>query len=152
MNTFTVETIEAQHAAVVRGEAPMTELKGVFDRGFGESMRVISEQGATITDAPFGYYPRMPGETVEVLVGFPVAEPITPDGDVTSFELPGGRAVVGLHVGDYESLASTYADLQTWAANEGLVLGVRMWETYLTDPSAEPDPSKWQTRITWMLA
>lgn len=67
-------------------------------------------------------------------------------------ELPGGRAVVGIHVGPFDSLASTYQELLAWVAAEGLELAVGMWEVYLTDPSAEPDPSRWRTRIVWPLA
>jgi hypothetical protein len=27
-----------------------------------------------------------------------------------------------------------------------------MWESYLSDPSAEPDPATWRTQLTWPLA
>jgi len=152
MPTFTVETIDSQPAAVVRAEVPMDELRSVFDRGFGAVMRVAQAQGVAITGPPFGFYPRMPTDTVEVVVGFPVSAPVAPDGDVTPFELPGGRVVTGLHVGPYESLESTYRELTEWAAAEGHQLAGQMWESYLTDPRAQPDPATWQTRITWPLA
>jgi effector-binding domain-containing protein len=152
MTTFTVETIDPQAAAVVRGEVPIEELRTVFDRGFGEVMRVAEAQGVAISGPPFGFYPRMPTDTVEVAVGFPVAATVTPDGDVTPFELPGGQVVTGMHVGSYESLEASYRELTEWAAAEGHSLAGHMWECYLTDPRAEPDPATWQTRITWPLA
>ena len=152
MSTFTVKTIDRQPAAVVRAEVPMEEIRSVFDRGFGEVMRVAAAQGVAITGPPFGFYPRMPSDTVEVAVGFPVSAPVTPDDDVTPFELPGGRAVTGIHVGSYESLETSYRELTEWAAAEGHSLAGHMWESYLTDPGAEPDPATWQTRITWPLA
>jgi effector-binding domain-containing protein len=152
MTAFTVETIDRQSAAVVRAEVPMEELRTVFDRGFGEVMRVAEAQGVAITGPPFGFYPRMPTDTVEVAVGFPVSTAVTSDGDVTPFELPGGRAVVGMHVGSYESLEASYRELTEWAAAEGHSLAEHMWESYLTDPRAQPDPASWQTRITWPLA
>lgn len=152
MTTFTVETIRSQHAVVLRAEGPMEDLPAVFERGFHETARVASEQGLAVIGAPFGYYPRMPSETVEVLVGFPVAAPATPDGDVTAFRLPGGRVVTGVHLGTYDDLARTYDELAAWAAGEGVDLAEHMWESYLSDPETEPDPSTWQTRITWPLA
>ena len=152
MVAFTVETVQAQHAAVVRAEVPMSELTSVFDRGFHETARAAGEQGVAITGPPFGFYPRMPSDTVEVLVGFPVAAPVTADGDVEPFELPAGRAVTGMHVGSYDDLEQTYAELTEWAAAEGLTLADHMWESYLSDPDAEPDPAGWQTRLTWPLA
>jgi effector-binding domain-containing protein len=152
MTTFTVETIDPQPAAVVRAEVPMAELRSVFDRGFGEVMRVAEAQGVAIAGPPFGFYPRMPTDTVEVAVGFPVATEVTPDGDVVPFELPGGRVVTGMHVGPYESLEATYGALTGWAAAKGHSLAGQMWESYLTDPRAQPDPTTWQTKISWPLA
>lgn len=152
MTTFEIESIDPLPAAVVRAEVPMDELTGVFDRAIPEVMHVVAEQGLALTGPPFGYYPRSPGATVEVAVGFPVSGPVVARGEVEPMELPGGRAVVGIHVGPFDSLASTYQDLLEWVAAEGLELAVGMWEVYLTDPSAEPDPSRWRTRIVWPLA
>jgi effector-binding domain-containing protein len=152
MTEFRVTTVEPQQAAVVRAQVPLEEIRAVFDRGFGEVVRVTREQGIAITGPPFGFYPRAPAETVEVAVGFPVSGPVTPDGDVTPFELPGGRIVTGIHVGPYERLEMSYNKLAEWAAAEGHSLAAQMWESYLTDPRAEPNPEAWQTRMSWPLA
>lgn len=152
MTTFTVETIASQPAAAIRAEVPMAELRAVFDRGFGEVMRAAAAQGVAIAGPPFGFYPRMPTDTIEVVVGFPVAAPIAPDGDVEPFELPGGQVVTGVHVGPYEALETTYGELTAWAKAEGHALAEHMWESYLSDPRTEPDPATWQTKIAWPLA
>jgi effector-binding domain-containing protein len=152
MTTFSVETIDPQSAAAIRSEVPMAELRDVFDRGFHAVMRAVQAQGAAITGPPFGFYPRLPGETVAVVVGFPVAGPVTAEGGVEPFELPGGRVVTGTHVGPYEGLGQTYEQLLAWTRAEGLTLAEGMWESYLSDPGAEPDPSTWRTRIVWPLA
>lgn len=152
MTTFTVETIEPHPAAGIRAEAPMAELREVFDRGFPAVMQAVMTQGGAIAGPPFGYYPRMPGETVEVVVGFPVGASFTAEGEVEPFELPGGRVVTGTHVGPYETLERTYGELMAWTEAEGLTLAEGMWESYLSDPSAEPDPATWRTLIVWPLA
>lgn len=152
MTRFSVETIEPQGAAAVHAEVPMADLRDAFDRGFPAVMGAAQAQGVGVAGAPFGFYPRMPGETVEVFVGFPVAGAIERDGDVVPFELPGGRAVVGVHVGPYEDLERTYGELKQWTEAEGLELAEGMWECYLSDPSAEPDPATWRTEIVWPLA
>ena len=151
MTTFTIETVDPQPAAVVRAEVPMAELRDVFDRGFPAVLQAVQSQGVAIVGPPFGYYPRMPGETVAVLVGFPVAGPITAQDDVEPFELPGGPAVTGTHVGPYETMTQTYEQLMAWTTDEGLTLAAGMWESYLSDPGAEPDPATWRTLIVWPL-
>jgi effector-binding domain-containing protein len=93
----------------------------------------------------------MPAETVEVVVGFPVAGPIAAQGEVVPFELPGGRVVTGTHVGPYDTLTNTYEELTAWTQAEGLTLAEGMWESYLSDPSAEPDPATWRTQVVWPL-
>ena len=40
----------------------------------------------------------------------------------------------------------------SWTTDEGLVLAEGMWESYLSDPDAEPDPATWRTLIVWPLA
>lgn len=152
MTDFEVVTLEPQSAAVVRAEVPMSEIRSVFDRGFPLVIEAVREQGVQPTAPPFGYYPRMPGETVEVAVGFPVSGAFEDRGEVVAMDLPGGRAVRGVHVGPYDALEQTYGELIAWAQEQGLELAVGMWETYLSDPSAEPDPSTWRTEITWPLA
>lgn len=148
MPDFALKEIESQHAAVIRDEVPMSELRDVFDRGFHAVMRVVQASDAQIVGPPFGYYPRMPSETVEVLVGFPVDRAITAQDGVEPFTLPGGKVVTGMHVGPYETMNETYDQLMAWVKREGVELGPAMWETYLTDPSEAP-PSEWRTGLFW---
>jgi effector-binding domain-containing protein len=64
-------------------------------------------------------------------------------------ELPGRRAVTTVHVGPYDSMHKTYAEVHAWMATQGLTPADHMWEVYLSDPSAEPDSSTWRTQIVW---
>ena len=141
MTAFTVKIIDRQLAAVVRAEVPMAGLRSVFDRGFGEVMRVARGARRRHRRAAVRVLPpdagrhrggggRLPG----------VRPPSLPEGEVAAFELPGGRVVTGIHVGSYESLEATYRQLTEWAAAEGHSLAAHMWESYLTDPRAEPEP------------
>ena len=119
MTEFRISTLDAQQAAAVRKNVPMAELTTAFDTGFSQVMQAVTEQGATVTGPPFGYYHSMPGETVDVSIGFPVSTAVS-TGDVQPFELPGGQAVVGTHVGPYDQLEGTYGELMTWVKLEDL--------------------------------
>ncbi len=152
MATFDVEELSAQPTAVVRGSVPIAELPGFFHHAFEAVMASLGAHGLAPVGPPFGCYLSMPGETVELVAGFPVATPVEVDGEVEPFELPGGRAVTALHVGSYDALAATYETVLADVAEAGLALGSLMWESYLSDPAAEPDPATWRTRIVWPLA
>ncbi len=63
--------------------------------------------------------------------------------------LPVGRWVTSLHVGRYDGLISANAWLQEWAHERGIrwqMPTARTRERHLTDPSREPDPSRWGVR------
>lgn len=152
MTTFMLEELAPHSAAAIRAEVPLAELTTVFDRGFREVMAAVARQGRSVTGPPFGYYPRTPGPTVEVVVGFPVSGPVQPDGEVEPFELPGGQVISGTHVGPYDRLEETYRELAAWASAQGLELADHMWESYLSDPSTQPDPATWTTSIIWPVA
>ena len=116
----------------------------------GQNMEAVARQGLSVVGPPFGYYPKMPGDLAAVAAGFPVSAEVTPEGEVTSLVLPGGRALTVEHVGPYDTLEQTYGELATWVEKNGLATDDVMWESYLTDPDTEP-PENWRTLITWPL-
>jgi effector-binding domain-containing protein len=143
--------LDPREAIAVRGEVPLADLPGFFERAFEEAAEAASASGVEIVGPPFGFYPEMPTETVTVEAGFPVSAPAGAHGDAHRLELPGGRAVQTTHVGPYDTLRDTYDRLASWMADQGLQPAVGMWESYLSDPRVEPDPATWRTRIIWPI-
>ena len=132
MSRFDVVEIPPQLVAVVRRKVPMNDLTGFF----GEA---------------FGWYHGMPTDTVDVAAGFAVSGLVPgPAGEVTVVERAGGRAAVGMHIGPYDTMVTTYEALQAWMAEQAFVPCDDMWEEYWSEPKG--DPSTWQTRIVWPLA
>ena len=76
--------------------------------------------------------------------------------------LPAGRYAVILHTGDYSTVVTAHSALIDWAAQNGVRWqqhddgneerwGARV-EFYITDPGEEPDASKWETEVAFLLA
>jgi len=65
--------------------------------------------------------------------------------------LPAGRAAEAMHVGPYDTLSQTYDEVMRWVQEHGMHPGTDMWEYYLSDPSTEPDPASWRTRVLWSM-
>jgi effector-binding domain-containing protein len=137
--------------AGVRRTVPMGELTDFFSHAFTETMRVLTAQGLHPAGPPFGKYYGMPGAAVDVEAGFPVEGPVTASGEVRPGTLPGGRVVEAVHVGPYDTMMQTYDVIEQFFAGEGWTPGDVMWESYLSDPDAEPDPATWRTLISWPL-
>jgi effector-binding domain-containing protein len=99
---------------------------------------------------------------LEVEAGVPVAAAVDGDDHVVCGVLPAGRYATLTHVGNPSKLPGVTKALLDWAADQGLrwdmspADGGERWggrlEIYLTDPSQEPDMSKWQTQLAFRLA
>lgn len=143
--------LDPQNAIAVRGDVAVVDLPGFFERAFVSAAAAVEDSGVDIVGPAFGFYPEMPIQTVIVEAGFPVSTPVETVGDAHHFVLPGGRAVQAMHTGPYETMEKTYADLQSWMAEQGLHPAAGMWESYLSDPRTEPDPATWRTKIVWPI-
>lgn len=145
-----VEQVENQSVAFIRRVIATDEMTELFDSSFGAVAEAVAEAGGQITGPPFGWYQGMPSDTVDVAAGFPVDGVVAgaiPGSEVVVEERVGGQAVVAMHVGSYDGLSDTYAEVMAWMEDNDLVSRDDMWEEYLTDPGEEPDPSNWQTRL-----
>ncbi len=143
--------LEDQETLAVRGDVPVAGLPEFFGNAFTAVWAAAQEAGVDIAGPPFGFYPSMPTDTVVVEAGAPVSAPVETSGEVHRLVLPGGRAVVAVHVGTFDTLKKSYTELQAWMDENGLVPSAGMWECYLSDPAVEPDPSTWRTQIVWPI-
>lgn len=150
MPDFEIVTRPEQPTAVVHEKVLMKELPQFFARAYGQVSGAMQAQGLTPSGPPFALYFGMPTDTVEVEAGFPVSGALkTESAAVHAGRLPGGKCVHGLHLGPYETMGKTYDALWQWAGEQHLTPHTQMWESYLSDPKAEPDPTKWRTEIFW---
>ena len=140
-----------QVTAVVTGVVPMAELRNFFDRAFQELSRYVAEGGIDPAGPALALYRGVPGETVDVEVGFPVRGQVAPSGPVVAGRIPASRVVTCVHRGDYDGLGASWTRLAEWAQEHELVLTDRMWEVYVTEPRPGADPADMVTRLFWAL-
>lgn len=131
-------------------QSPISPL--FFGDAFATAARAAEACGVDIVGPPFGFYPETPTETVRIEAGFPVSAPATTVGDAHPLVLPGGRVVQAVHVGPFETMETTYSELEAWMTEQHLEPSTGMWECYLSDPGSEPDQARWQTLIVWPIS
>lgn len=143
--------LQEQPTAVLRETVPMVALRSFFGRAYGAVTGAAQQQHIQLAGPPFAMYHGMPTDVVDVEAGFPVAAPLPQSGDggVTAGSLPGGQALQAMHIGPYETLPETYEAVMAKMRADGLTPGDAMWEYYLSDPAAEPDPAAWKTLVVW---
>lgn len=146
MTAFEIVDVPTETVATVRRVVPVAEIKEFFDSAYGTVAEAVGAAGGRVSGPPFGWYHGMPTDTIDVAAGFPVSGDVhTPDGGIHLVERPGGRAVVGMHVGPYDTLGETYGELMRQVEAQSLTLRGDFWEEYLSPPQG--DPATWQTRI-----
>lgn len=148
---FTVEELTPQPAISIRAAVPNDLIGKTMGELFAELMAFAARKGVQLSGPPFAMYHSWDDHKTDMEVGFPLPLEIGGEGRVRGTVIPGGRALVGHHVGPYERLVESYGKMQAWAGMRGLRLAPRMWEVYLTDPQQEKDPGKYVTKLFWPL-
>lgn len=140
---------EPLSTVVVRARRlPMADLQSFYDRAHHQLRQTMAAHEISPTGPSLAYYLSAPTSTVDLEVGFPVAQIPADfaDGEVQAGQLPGGPVAQATHVGGYEGLGESWGALSNWVAEQGRMSGA-MWEVYVTEPSPETDPAMLRTDL-----
>jgi effector-binding domain-containing protein len=152
----------AQPYAGISAWVPMAAVGSVADR-IPEIFGWLGARGVAPAGPPFFRYHVIDMERqLLVEAGVPVTSPVEDDGEVHGGSLPAGKFAVVTHTGAPPTLVAATAALLAWAEERGLDWDVAQtdegekWgcrlESYLTDPTEQPDTGKWQTELAFRLA
>jgi len=158
-----IVTRPEQPYVAIRTQVTMEDLGMVVPPLNQEVFAWLSARGAASAGAPFWKYNVIDmAAKLEIEAGAPVAAAVAGDDRVVSGVLPAGRYAELTHVGHPSELMAATKALLDWAAEQGQTWDVTpgadgdLWacrlENYLTDPSQEPDMSKWVTQLAFKLA
>jgi effector-binding domain-containing protein len=89
--------------------------------------------------------------TVDVEMGWPVADRTRGAGRVEDALLPAATMLVYEHRGHYRELGRAHHALWELVEREGLTVDGPPREVYVTDPEELPDPAQWVTEIQFPL-
>lgn len=148
MARIRVEEVPPQIVAVQRRQVAVAGLPAFIGGAAAAVEDAVGRAGGVVAGPLFGWYHAAPADVADVSVGFVVAGlPVGDLGDVEVVLRPGSLAAVALHVGPYGALEETYRELEVWLDTRQLDPSDELWEEYLSDPEADPDPTTWQTRL-----
>ena len=144
-----IEVIEtaAQPTAVVRFQVAPERISEKLAEVLPAVYGFLTEAGITPAGPPFSRYHHIGEDSIDMEAGMPTPEPVTGRGEIAAAELPGGAVATTWHVGPYDGLVAAHAALSDWAAAAARRAAGGAWESYVTDPGAEPDPSRWRTQL-----
>jgi len=129
-STCSVVLVEPVLLAVTESEFARAQIplriRGMFDVVYSWLKTASVKQ----TGHNYALYEKGAKEEVMVRVGFPVSTRFENSESVQCFQLEAGRAAYAMHVGPYNELRRTYAQLESWCRQEQLQRSGRSWEIY----------------------
>ena len=152
----------AQSYAALPMQVTMDTLAGAVDQAFPELFAWLAGHAIAPAGPPIIRYLVIDmAAGLQIEMGVPVATAIDGDGRIRPGVLPAGRYAVLRHTGPYDGLVAGNAALQRWAEEHGITFD--SWDTpegtawraraehYLTTPATEPDPSKWEVDVAYLV-
>jgi AraC family transcriptional regulator len=148
--TITEKQLEPRPTLVMRRKTSEADIAKTLGEILPTVWAFAQQRGIALAGPPFTRYVEMGRGLMTVEAGLPIATPARGEGDIVTGELPGGTAAVAMHVGPYDTLATTHAAIERWLDDNKQSAGAP-WEVYITDPATTPNPAEWQTEVIYPL-
>lgn len=101
-----------------------------------------------VSEPPLVIYHSWSDTLVDIEVGVSVGDSLVlGNARIKMSKIEKSNVVTAIHYGAYERLPETYFGINEWMRSNKVVVKGPPWEIYLTDPSTESDPKKWETAI-----
>jgi effector-binding domain-containing protein len=144
----TIVKTAARRAAIVHLTIPKAAIGKEMGPGIAEVRAALAAQNIAAAGPWFTRHYKMDPEVWDFDIGVPVAEAIKPAGRVKNGELPAATVARTVYHGGYEGLGEAWPKLDAWISGQGRKPAGSLWETYLSDPSTNPDPSSYETELS----
>ena len=115
-------------------------------------MSAVAAQGIIPTGRLFSHHFKMNPAIFDFEIGVPVPTPVTPSGRVQPGKLTARKGLRTIYHGGYEGLGAAWGEFKAWSAANHHSTATDLWETYLTGPETNPDPTTWITELNLPLA
>ncbi len=142
------EEFDSRNYAAIQQEVAMPDLQDFFAESYPKIDQAMRKIGARMTGPPAALYfewDELTGVS-DVAASVPIKGEVNA-GDVVTITVPTQTAYTVDYFGAYEDIYGPYWALDYYFSQNELEQKEPVIEEYLTDPTAEPDTSKWHTKI-----
>lgn len=147
-----IKEITSQKAVVIKSIVQSSTVGQKMGELYGKLFSYLGSNSIQPSGAPFAvYYSYDPNGNTEFEVGVPVTASVKGNDEIKFKEYPAMKVISTLHVGPYENVGPVYEALKKYATDNKLETQQVSWEVYITDPSKETDPNKYQTLIYFVI-
>jgi effector-binding domain-containing protein len=135
----------------MREKIQNSQIKSKMGEMYGQIWMFIEKNKIAVAGPPYAIYHDYDQENCDMECGFPTGKREKGSENIKPSSVPGGKCVVAIHAGSYETIMLTYEKVQEYMHKEGLKPKKVMWERYLNDPATVKDPDQLITEIYWPI-
>lgn len=147
---YPVQTVEfkAVKYAAIQKTLTMPEMSAFMGESYGKIGEACKKAKAKCTGAPVGIYFTWDDKTMtsDMAAGMPVNKKVETD-EIKMIEIPSGTAYLVDYFGAYDQSMDAHTAINMYFMKNNLKPKMPVVEEYITDPTSEPDTTKWQTKI-----
>ncbi|HRK04740.1 MAG TPA: GyrI-like domain-containing protein [Chlorobiota bacterium] len=137
--------------ATIHLTIPLTEMHVHMDAAIQEILQVVMGQNAQVLGPLMAYHHRMPTDSFDFEIGFPIGAPITEQGRVKNSIVPASKAMTASLTGPYEQLPDAWRQFMARVDDSGHSKRGTFCETYSRGPESTTYPEEFRTDLTVFL-
>lgn len=139
--------VSATTIAVIRNKVNMGEIGDILGKSYGAIQEYISKQGANMAGYPMAITLAWDSLSWDFEAAIPIDKAIKGNDKIQVKPSYAGKVIYLSYMGPYEKTYVAYTELESYKKEKGYTDNGGPWEVYVTDPTTEPDTSKWVTEI-----
>ena len=150
VNPMVLDVAE-QQTATIHLVIPGVDMPRYMDPAITEVFEALSTLRMAPIGPLFSYHHRRPSDTFDFEIGVPIDQPFAATGRVRPSAIPACRVFRVTYVGPYDGLGPAWQESSALLEAAGHRSAGTFWESYVTDPTQEPDSSAWRTELNWVI-
>jgi effector-binding domain-containing protein/uncharacterized membrane protein len=137
--------------AGVREQISMDQMTNFLGESYGKAMGAMAENGVEMAGMPCALYYSwdIANGTTDMAAVIPIPEATNLGEEVAIIELPQGKSATIDYYGAYEGIGAAHEAMDEFFAASGHTPALPAMEIYVTDPTTEPDTSKWLSKVVY---
>ncbi len=148
---------ESQPYVYILDSCKISDISAKLGEVYREIYYSLANQGIMPISQPFAKYisfPHNPGDKNKVILqaGAFIESAIETSGRIQIGNSTSGNTLQASHFGVYETASVTHDAMKKYCKDSGYTINGSAYEIYITDPSLEPNPLNWETKVVYELA
>jgi effector-binding domain-containing protein len=139
--TLNIELVEQETQTVmyIRTRTSFADMPKVIGESYCKIAAYLGEMGEQPAGMPYAAYYNLDMQDMDLEMGFPVAKPLSGEGEIKAGEIPAGKYVTCMYKGPYAQMERAYNEIFGWLQEKGLTLKGVYYEYYYNAPDEVPE-------------